>query len=117
MSDLPDLTIQVADINRSQQLFTLYAKKGAFELSEYSDVGNVYNKLTKALEDANGAKEATVNSKEVAYVLSAINVCSQRTPVEIANYKTIATLFETFGEALKGAGVKAEEPESKRKAD
>lgn len=106
---VPELTVSTGDVSRSRDLFVLYAKKGAFELSEYCDVGSVFKNLSAALESAADAKEVSLGAKDVAYVLSAINVCSQRTPVEVQNYKTIANLFETFGEALKGvSGVEEE---------
>ena len=98
------VVVQVADLTRVRDLFVLYGKKGAFNLEEFSDVGAVYKNVAAALESADEAKEVDLTKKDVTYVLSAINVCSQRAPVEVQNYKPIASLFDTLSEALKAAG-------------
>lgn len=95
------ISVQVADITRVRDLFVLYGKKGAFNLEEYSDVGAVYKNVTRAIEDANDANEVELTKKDVTYVANAINVCSQRTAVEVQNYKPISILFDTLTALLK----------------
>lgn len=98
------VVVKVEDLTRVRDLFVLYGKKGAFNLEEFADVGAVYKNVAAALEGADEAKEVDLTKKDVTYVLSAINVCSQRAPVEVQNYKPIASLFDTLSEALKAAG-------------
>ena len=102
------ITVQTLDATRARDLFTLYSKKAAFVLEEYSDVGNVFKNLTDAVgEDAGETVE--LSKTDVTYVLNAINVCSQRTAVDVQNYKPIAALHEALTEALKAAESKSDE--------
>lgn len=94
-------------VQQVQQLFVLYAKKGAFTLEEYSDVGTVYKHVQEAL----ASDEHTLTDDDVKFVLTAINICSQRTAVEVQNYKLIASLFETLGESIKHILVEEESKE------
>lgn len=93
-------------VQQVQQLFLLYSKKGAFTLEEYGDVSTVYKHVQEALS----SDELTLSDDDVKFVLTAINICSQRSPVEVQNYKLIATLFETLGASIKHL---LEEEESK----
>ena len=94
-------------ITRACELFVLYSKKGAFQIEEYTDAGAVYKRLAEAAKSGEEVSEVDVN-----YVISAINVCSQRTPVEAQNYKPIADLLEVLARAVQPAPV-AEEEEDK----
>jgi flagellar basal body-associated protein FliL len=104
--------VQAADLTRARDLLTLYKKKDAFNFEELSDVSDVYKHIATALEEAGDKPEASVSKKDVAYLLSAMNVCSQRAPMELQNYKPIASLFETFSEALKAADSEEETKEA-----
>ncbi len=100
------ITLPASVITRARDLFVLYSTKSAFKLEEYADVGAVYKRL---LEAAQGEEPAEVSDVDVKYIISAINVCAQRTPVEVQNYKPIAELLEALAKALQPA----EEEETK----
>lgn len=90
------VSLPQAVLARACELFALYAKKGAFQIEEYSDAGAVYKRFAEA------AKENTeVSETDVKYVISAINVCSQRTPVEAQNYKPIADLLAALSQSVQ----------------
>lgn len=86
-----------------RDLFVLYSKKGAFTIEEYADCGAVFKRLTAAVEEAQESenKNGALTDTDAKYVITAINVCSQRVPTEVANYKAIAELLEVFSDALK----------------
>lgn len=100
------ITLPVSVIARVKDLFTLYSTKSAFKLEEYADVGGVYMRLVEALKSEGSAE---VSETDCKYVLSAINVCSQRIPVEVQNYRAISELLETLANALKADVVDDEE--------
>lgn len=95
-------------VTRACEVFVLYAKKGAFQVEEFADAGAVYGRLTEA------AKNSTeVSDVDVKYVISVINVCSQRTPVEAQNFKPISELLDVLASAVAPPAdeeEKAEEP-------
>ena len=84
-------------ITRACELFVLYSKKSAFQIEEYSDAGAVY----KRLQDAAKEDSPELSEVDVKYVISAINVCANRTPVEVQNYKPISDLLEALAQALQ----------------
>lgn len=88
-------------ITRARELFTLYSKKGAFQIEEYADAGAVYKRLTDA---GQGEDQVDVTEVDVKYIVSAINVCSTRVPTEVQNYKPISDLLDTLSSALKALG-------------
>lgn len=90
-------------VARACELFVLYAKKGAFQIEEYSDAGAVYKRLTEAAKDGSEVSEV-----DVKYVISVINVCSQRTPVEAQNFKPIADLLEALAKSVRPPVVEEE---------
>lgn len=92
------VSLPITVIARARELFVLYSKKSAFQIDEYSDVGAVFKRLTEA---ATSEETADVTEVDVKYIISAINVCSQRTPIEIQNYKPIADLLEILSNAIK----------------
>ena len=96
-------------LSRTRDLFILYSKKSAFNLEEYSDVGAVFKRLSASLEAAQKEGSADVDEVDVKYVVSAINVCSQRVPTEFQNYKPIADLVEVLVAALKADSEEKEE--------
>lgn len=83
---------------RACELFTFFSKKAAFNIEEYSDAGAVY---ARVLDAAKAGKPADITVADANYLISAITVCSQRTPVEVANYKPIAELLESLQGSLK----------------
>ncbi len=95
------VSLPVSVINRARELFVLYSKKGAFQIEEYADAGAVYKRLVEASQSKEAADASDVSEIDVKYVISAINVCSQRTPVEVQNYKAISELLETLSVSLK----------------
>lgn len=90
------VSLPQAVLTRACELFALYAKKGAFQIEEYSDAGAVYKRFVEAAKDS-----TEVSDVDVKYVISAINVCSQRTPVEAQNYKPIADLLEALAQSIQ----------------
>lgn len=94
----------------ARDLFVLYSKKAAFTIEEYADCGLIFKHLQTAIEVAqkSESKMADLTEQDIKYVIGAVNVCSQRVPTEVANYKAIAELLEAFSGALK-----SEEEESK----
>ncbi len=88
---------------RCCELMKLFSVKASYQIEEYVDCGTVYKRLREAAE----SKETSVEVSEIdlKYVLSAISICSQRTPVEAQNYKAIADLIELLTTTLKGADV------------
>lgn len=95
----------------ARDLFVLYSKKAAFTIEEYADCGMIFKNLQSAIDDAkkSDAKTADLTEQEIKYVVGAVNVCSQRVPTEVVNYKAIAELVEVFSAALP----QAEEEETK----
>lgn len=108
------ISILATDLKRAHDLFVLLREKTAFELVEFEDAGRVFKSIMAALEKAGDSPEGELDSKDVNYVLNAINVCSVRVGVGMQNYKLIADLFETLSAALKGdAEESSEEEETK----
>lgn len=96
------ITVKASEVVQVRDLLTLYSKKSAFNIDEYVDVGSVYARVVEALGEGKSAEDdVTLESKDVRFVVATVNVCSQRTPVEVQNYKAIATLFENLEIALK----------------
>lgn len=93
------------------ELFVLYSKKNAFTIEEYGDVYTVYSKLKEFLVK-NQATDKTakleLEQKELGYLVKVMDICSQRAPVEVQNYKTISNLYEK----LSGMVIKEDEPTS-----
>jgi hypothetical protein len=98
MSTIP---LPVAVVARARDLFTLFAKKAAFDISEFADAGSVFKRITELLEGAKPDTTIEVGEIDVKYLMGAINVCCQRTPVEVQNYKPIAELLESLSSAIK----------------
>jgi len=84
---------------RVVDLMLLFSKKAAFQLPEYESVGGVFTRLSKAIEDKNDP--VNVDVVDVKLMIGTINVCSQRTPVEVQNYRVIADLLDTLTATLK----------------
>ena len=99
-------------LTRTRDLLTLYSKKSAFNLEEYVDVGAVFKRVCEAQEAAQKDGSADVAELDVKYVVSAINVCSQRVPTEVQNYKPIADLVEVLARSLQPASSDEEESKS-----
>ena len=93
------ITLPVPVVARARDLFVLYSNKSAFNLEEYADVGSIYKQILQALQTEE--KTCELEDTHVKYIISAINVCASRTPVEIQNYKPIAELLEILSQALK----------------
>lgn len=97
-----DLTHQ--DSSQILELFVLYAKKNAFSIDEYGDVFTMYNKIKEFLVKCQSTQDTTsklsLELKELAYLVKVMEVCSQRTPVEVQNYKTISVLFDKLNSLL-----------------
>lgn len=105
------VSVHANDLTRMRDLIALYIKKGSFEPEEIVDVGSVHKSVSEAIKGLEGASCANVLKKDVTFVLNAMSVCAQRSPIELQNYKPIYTLFETLSELLKESDV--EEVESK----
>lgn len=97
------VSLPAPTLSRCRDLFLLYSQKNAFKIDEYADAGAVYKRLVSAVESTESDGSAEVSETDVNYVLSAINVCSQRVPTEVQNYKPIAELTESLAKALKPA--------------
>lgn len=97
---MSSVTLTTATITRARDLFLLYSKKAAFAIEEYSDVHSVFKRLTEALESAKGGS-AEVTENDVKYIISAINVCANRTPIEVQNYAPIAELENSLKKAIE----------------
>jgi hypothetical protein len=92
------VSLPTSVLTRACELFAFFAKKAAFNIEEYSGAGPVFDRILNASKSETSA-EVTV--LDVQYLISAITVCSGRTPVEVANYKTIADLLESLQKSLK----------------
>ena len=103
------ISVNVKDLTSARDVLILYSKKGAFNIEEYTDVGNVYKSVSTKLEEAKEAESTEVPKPDMLYIVNAMTVCAQRTPIELQNYKPLAALFETLSSILK----QAEEEESK----
>lgn len=92
------------DSTQLLELFVLYAKKNAFSIDEYGDVFTMYNKIKEFLVKCQSAQDVTLKldleNKELAYLVKVMEVCSQRTPVEVQNYKGISVLFDKLKNLL-----------------
>lgn len=102
------VSLPSAVVARACEVFVLYAKKGAFQVEEFSDAGAVYGRLTEAAKDGSEVSEV-----DVKYVISVINVCSQRTPVEAQNFKPISDLLSALAAAITPPPTDASEEEEK----
>ena len=98
--NMSTVTVQTLDAGRARDLLTLYAKKAAFVLEEYSDVGAIFKNLNEVLTEDSG-ENVELSKTDVTFLVNMINVCSQRAAIEVQNYKPIAALHEAFSEALK----------------
>ena len=108
---MSSITLTTEILSRTRDLFTLYSKKSAFNLEEYADVGAVFKRVVAALEASQESGSADVDEVDAKYVLSAINVCSQRVPTEVQNYKAIADLTEVLATALQASSADEETKE------
>ncbi|KAL3668759.1 hypothetical protein V7S43_006054 [Phytophthora oleae] len=93
-------------VTRARELFVSYSKKGAFRIEEYADVSAVFTRLTEAVKSETA--HADVSEQDAKYLISAINVCSNRAPTEAINLKPEGELLEALT-----AAVKSEDEESK----
>lgn len=107
------ITVQAADLTRIRDLISLYLKKGAFEPDETVDVGTIYKNLVASIKNLGSSTTASLSVKDATYMLSAMNVCAQRSPIELQNYKPIFSLFETLSALLK----EYEDEQNEGKAD
>lgn len=102
-----ELTTQ--DVTQLVELFILFSKKNAFSIDEYGDVFTMYSKLKefimKVQSNQDTSSKCSLEQKELAYLIKVMEVCSQRTPVEVQNYKAISNLFDR----LNGMVVKEKE--------
>ena len=103
---MSSFSLPTAVITRACEVFVLYAKKGAFQVEEFADAGAVYGRLTEAAKSS-----AEVSEVDIKYVISVINVCSQRTPVESQNFKPIADLLTALTTAITAVPEVDEEEE------
>lgn len=92
------VTLSTVNITRIREVFTLYTKKAAFFIEEYSDVGAVYKRMTELPTDK---ETAEVSEMDVKYLVNIIKVCSSRVPTEAQNLKPIADLIDTLESSLK----------------
>lgn len=108
------ISIKNSEATQIRELFVLYSKKSAFNIDEYVDVGNVYKRVVDAIGESKSADEyVSLEKKDAAFIYTTMNVCSQRAPVEIQNYKAIATLFELLSSLLKDMKLDAVDEETK----
>lgn len=86
------------DVTQLVELFILYSKKNAFSIDEYGDVFTMFTKLkefvVKNQPTPDTSAKLTLEQKELNYLVKVMEVCSQRTPVEVQNYKAISNLFD-----------------------
>jgi hypothetical protein len=95
------VSLPTSAITRTTELMVLFSKKAAFNIEEYADAGAVFKRLREVAE----SKEDSVDVEvfDIKYVVSAITVCSQRTPVEAQNYKPIADLLDILVATIKAS--------------
>ncbi len=94
--------LEVSVASRVVELMLLFSKKASFHIQEYKNVGGVFERLSKALEESQDPVDVSV--ADVKLMVGTINVCSQRTPVEVQNYRVIADLLDTLTEVLNTVG-------------
>jgi len=97
------VSVQAADLTRIRDLIALYLKKGAFEADELVDVGTVHKNVSQAIKDLDDETSSDLSKKDVTFILNAMAVCAQRSPIELQNYKPIYILFEQLSELLKAS--------------
>ncbi len=91
------VAVKIGDVKVAVELLTLFAKRASFQLPEYEQVGGLFGRLAKFLEGAESADaEVDASLTDLKYVVSVINVCSQRTPVEVQNFRLVADLVDKF---------------------
>lgn len=103
------VSVKVEDLVRARDVLVLYSKKAAFNIEEYTDVGTIYKSIVSKIDGAKETDTLEVAKQDMLYVVQSMNVCAQRAPIELVNYKPIAALFETLSAILK----QSEEEESK----
>jgi hypothetical protein len=100
------VSLKNSDAAQIRELFVLYSKKSAFNIDEYVDVGGVYKRVVDAIGESKSPDDVvSLEKKDAAFIYTTMNVCSQRAPVEIQNYKAIASLFELLASLLKDMSV------------
>ncbi len=96
------VSIKASECAQIRELFTLFSKKGAFVLDEYVAVGTVFSALTELIKDIKEPETLVSMDKEKAsFIYNTMTVCTQRTPVEVQNYKAIGYLFDLLADLLK----------------
>ncbi len=84
--------LEAATITRVLELLVLFSKKAAFQLQEFERVGGLFQRFSKAAEAQEKFEDFPLD--DVKIVISTINVCTQRAPVEVQNYRAIADLLD-----------------------
>lgn len=84
---------------RVAEVMVLFSKKAAFLIQEFEQVGGAFVRLAKALDGAEGPID--VSLADVGVMLGSIKVGSQRTPVEVENYRVIADLLDALKEVAQ----------------
>jgi len=86
--------------SRIVELMVMFNKKGGFQLLEFTDAGGVFMRLSKVIE---AGKPTEVSLDDIKFSIGTINVCSQRVPVEAANFRVIADLLDKLTEVIKSS--------------
>ena len=94
------LTLDAA--TRALELVVMFHKKNGFQLVEFEAIGGLFTRLSKVV---NGAEDKSVDLSldDVKLVISTIDVCSRRVPVEVANFRTVADLLSVLEKVTKDA--------------
>ncbi len=96
------IALKASECAQIREIFVLFSKKGAFVLDEYVSVGTVFNALTDSIKDVKDPDtNISLDKEKATFIYNTLTVCSQRTPVEVQNYKPIGFLFDLLAELLK----------------
>ncbi len=72
-------------------LLVLFSQKAAFDIQEFKPIGGLFERFKKASE---AEKQTDFSIEDINTVISTINVCCQRKPVEVQNYRGIADMLD-----------------------
>ncbi len=92
------LALDVA--NKALELIILFQSKNGFKLVEFEAIGGLFTRLSKVVNAADGEK-VDIGVEDIKLLISTVDVCSRRVPVEVANFRTIADLLDVLDSASK----------------
>ncbi len=93
--------VKTSVVSQCVEVMLLFSNKAAFLITEYEQTGALFARLNKAVQSDMDVVD--VEKQDLKFVLSSIDVCSSRKPVDVQNFRAIADLRDDVDKALKTA--------------